>query len=126
MNAYERFSDQKDVRQQALWAMAGLSKIDHCKERMEEPQEFFEYMLEEHEELVRQAWLRERSKVRVVEAPPGATKEQQSWLKNIQIRGEMRIQGKRSHGKVMGNSLKIHGTTHGPFMEKIIDNSWKK
>ncbi|GMI02676.1 hypothetical protein TrLO_g11503 [Triparma laevis f. longispina] len=38
MNAYERFTDQKDVRQQALWAMAGLSKIDHCKERMEELQ----------------------------------------------------------------------------------------
>jgi len=38
MNAYERFADQKDVRQQALWAMAGLSKIDHCKERMEELQ----------------------------------------------------------------------------------------
>lgn len=38
MNAYERFADNRDVRQQALWAMAGLSKIDHCRERLEDQQ----------------------------------------------------------------------------------------
>jgi len=36
MNAYERFSENKDIRQQAIWAMAGLAQIDHCLERMEE------------------------------------------------------------------------------------------
>mmetsp|Transcript_2236 Transcript_2236/g.4583 ORF Transcript_2236/g.4583 Transcript_2236/m.4583 type:complete len:409 (+) Transcript_2236:165-1391(+) len=38
MNAYERFADNKDVRQQALWAMAGLCKVSHCRERLEEQQ----------------------------------------------------------------------------------------
>jgi hypothetical protein len=36
MNAYDRFDSSKDVRQQALWAMAGLIKQEHCRQRLEE------------------------------------------------------------------------------------------
>lgn len=36
MSSYDSFPDNKDVRQMALWAMAALCKVEHCKQRLEE------------------------------------------------------------------------------------------
>jgi len=35
-NNRRRFTDNKDIRQQAIWAMSGLCKIGHCQQRLEE------------------------------------------------------------------------------------------
>ena len=68
----------------------------------------------EEEERVRQAWMRERSEVRIVQAPQGATKEQYSWLKNIQVRG-----GSKEYTLVCPPFLVGPGTPPGMPMETV-------